>query len=507
MFFEVRTGSEYPENTMPAFQAAIAQGYNLIEADIAVTADLRFVLLHDRTINRTARNPDYSTIAEELAISDITFQESQNYDFGIAFHKKYRGTKIPLLLDVLNLVQNTPVKLKLNHWELLTDLQRSCLFDLIRPYETNLAFTCSNSDTVKTAADRFPGSEIHYEGAVSEETLTALSLMVPREKLVVWCQRDYLPETFPRCDARLGLKIPDDCHLLPALDSMDIIGSNGHVKPIQNQGKLADMHNHTKFSHDGKSDLYELCQKQIDSGISVMAVTDHCDIFTCKTVDLVGNARKTSAYIDEVAPNYRNRLKILQGIELGESFWFPEVTRQVTATRDYDVILGSVHTVRYEPLSIPFSKIDFSAFTPRQIADFMDAYFDDMITMCETMDFDVLTHLTNPLRYIEGKYGIPVDLDLYMDKIRYILGYIIHHGIALEINTSSLHPPYGKPMPSWEIMAQYRRMGGYLITLGSDSHVVQNAAYGFEIAVSKLKSMGFHNLFYYKKRNPIPCTL
>ena len=49
--------SENPENTMPAFEAAVRQGYNIIELDVSITKDQQFVILHDKTINKTARHP------------------------------------------------------------------------------------------------------------------------------------------------------------------------------------------------------------------------------------------------------------------------------------------------------------------------------------------------------------------------------------------------------------------------------------------------------------------
>ena len=53
------------------------------------------------------------------------------------------------------------------------------------------------------------------------------------------------------------------------------------------------------------------------------------------------------------------------------------------------------------------------------------------------MDFDILAHLTCPLRYIKGKYGIEVDITVFEEKISEILTLIIKREIALEVNTSS----------------------------------------------------------------------
>lgn len=91
-----------PENTMPAFILARELGFKYVETDVRYTSDMVAVLLHDGTINRTARNADGSVIAETISIADITYEQALTYDFGIAAGEKYRGTKIPTLAEFLH---------------------------------------------------------------------------------------------------------------------------------------------------------------------------------------------------------------------------------------------------------------------------------------------------------------------------------------------------------------------------------------------------------------------
>ena len=117
MLYQAHKGvsTENPENTMPAFRAAVEQGYDVIELDVAPTKDLRFVLLHDKLLNRTARLPDGSPLPEEVPLSEITYGEALEYDFGIWFSEKFRGTKIPLFDDVLAFAKEKGVKLKIDN--------------------------------------------------------------------------------------------------------------------------------------------------------------------------------------------------------------------------------------------------------------------------------------------------------------------------------------------------------------------------------------------------------
>jgi glycerophosphoryl diester phosphodiesterase len=78
---------EAPENTIPAYILSKQKGYNYVECDVSFTADGVAVLLHDETIDRTSNGSGN--------ISQLTYQQVLQYDFGSWFSTKYAGTKIP----------------------------------------------------------------------------------------------------------------------------------------------------------------------------------------------------------------------------------------------------------------------------------------------------------------------------------------------------------------------------------------------------------------------------
>ncbi|MBR5985460.1 MAG: glycerophosphodiester phosphodiesterase [Clostridia bacterium] len=86
-----------PENTLPAFQMAVDIGADGIECDIHLTRDGRFVVCHDSTIDRT------STGSGEIASK--TLKELKRCDFGVKFSKAFKGTRIPTLEEMLEVVK------------------------------------------------------------------------------------------------------------------------------------------------------------------------------------------------------------------------------------------------------------------------------------------------------------------------------------------------------------------------------------------------------------------
>ncbi|KEF36180.1 glycerophosphoryl diester phosphodiesterase [Schinkia azotoformans MEV2011] len=87
---------EAPENTLAAFQLGLEQGCEGIELDIHLTKDGHLAVIHDENIKRTTNG--------EGIIGEMTTVELKKYDAGSWFSNKYKGEKIPLLEEVLDLV-------------------------------------------------------------------------------------------------------------------------------------------------------------------------------------------------------------------------------------------------------------------------------------------------------------------------------------------------------------------------------------------------------------------
>lgn len=94
----------FPENTMPAFKAAVDFGVDMIETDIRMTKDGELVLIHDRNALRTTgvdKNIDEMTLAEVKKLNAGGSTENP--------------VEIPTVREFLELVKDTGV---LVNWEL-----------------------------------------------------------------------------------------------------------------------------------------------------------------------------------------------------------------------------------------------------------------------------------------------------------------------------------------------------------------------------------------------------
>jgi glycerophosphoryl diester phosphodiesterase len=87
-----------PENTLLAFQRAIAAGADAIELDVRVTRDRQVVVIHDETVDRTTNGTG--------AVATMPLDQLRELDAG-------RGERIPLLAEVLEQFRATPLIIEL----------------------------------------------------------------------------------------------------------------------------------------------------------------------------------------------------------------------------------------------------------------------------------------------------------------------------------------------------------------------------------------------------------
>ena len=87
----------HPENTLPAYQAAIDAGADFFEVDVRTTSDGKLVLSHDGAVGR--RTNGLGDIAK------MTFEEVRALDAGIKSGPQFAGTKVPTFDEALDLAR------------------------------------------------------------------------------------------------------------------------------------------------------------------------------------------------------------------------------------------------------------------------------------------------------------------------------------------------------------------------------------------------------------------
>lgn len=88
-----------PENTIPAYRESVRRGFKYVECDVTKTSDGHYVLLHDKTIDRTSNGTG--------TINQMTLDAVRAYDFGSWKNSMYTGTEIPTFDEFMAYCRNT----------------------------------------------------------------------------------------------------------------------------------------------------------------------------------------------------------------------------------------------------------------------------------------------------------------------------------------------------------------------------------------------------------------
>ena len=104
-----------PENSLPAFEYAIAQGVDVLELDLAVTQDNVLVVSHDPEMSKVFCQAPTPELAQQRVIRQMTLAQLKQWDCGALgnpeFPKQTRipGTRVPTLDEVLTATKGARV--------------------------------------------------------------------------------------------------------------------------------------------------------------------------------------------------------------------------------------------------------------------------------------------------------------------------------------------------------------------------------------------------------------
>jgi histidinol-phosphatase (PHP family) len=286
---------------------------------------------------------------------------------------------------------------------------------------------------------------------------------------------------------------------------------------------MIDLHSHTNNSPDASNTAEEMVLSAIEKGIDVYAITDHCEVNLYFPEGYYGKRNSPYETFDfgrtfadsindsnALREKYKDKIKVLRGIELAGAPYDFGLAEAILGDCRLDFVIGSTHQVK------GFDDFAFIDYGKEKIPELMNTYFEEILKVAKWGKFDVLAHLTYTLRYIEGGdtenkesgwRGAKVDMSPYEEIIREIMKTLIVYGKGIEINTSGLRQKYGKTFPDLYYIKLFRELGGDIITIGSDSHNINDIGKGIREGSELAKTAGFEYFTYFEERKPVRVAL
>lgn len=263
---------------------------------------------------------------------------------------------------------------------------------------------------------------------------------------------------------------------------------------------LADYHMHSRVSPDARHSMTEMAEAALRAGMNEVCFTDHIE-------PVAWNGRDPIEFYDwgalseefrEAREALGDRIQLRLGIELGEAVLdLPRTAELLKDAPELDFIIGSTHI-----LSERFGFVDMYFFHPEDEEEALLGIGDYLGLVRQTAEwgqFDVLGHLTLPLRYLNENQGFHLSFDSFEAEVEDILRTAIRNGCGIELNTNRGNTP----LPDEKWLRMYRDLGGEIITLGSDAHTPEFAGCAIRERQELLRQCGFTKFCTFEKRRPI----
>lgn len=222
--------------------------------------------------------------------------------------------------------------------------------------------------------------------------------------------------------------------------------------------------------------MHECCEAAVARGLSVIGVTEHVDFDPSDPGIGFFDYDACAASVESARSAWSGSLEVLFGVEIDYRSWFEDQIAAFLDTHRFDYVIGSVHA--YGPVGAAASE------------DAAEAYVRSMQEVGLSASsglFDVIGHC----EYVLRRHGQAVrggssrtalrDREACGAAAEKALVQVIASGACLEVNSSGLRHGVGQPYPSAVCLETYRRLGGSLVTLGSDAHCPEDV--GRDIAL------------------------
>ncbi len=265
---------------------------------------------------------------------------------------------------------------------------------------------------------------------------------------------------------------------------------------------------HTKLSHDSESSPEVLCRRAVRLGLKGICFTDHAEFAPGGHIPASFEIEDMQGRVQQLAESFSDRLQVTFGVEVGYCSGREADIRQYIAEYPFDYVLGGVHVVD----GVNYSYSDSCRRAARQgitASQFSRRYVEAMRQMVSATPIDALAHLDTPKRHgrhfsASGDWlaGHLTPDSPCWSEVCSLLTDMLKNEVVLEMNASGLRQPAGEIYPCGEILREYHRLGGRLVTLGSDSHTPDSLGYGLQRLAEKAERFCGFKQAWFSERSP-----
>ena len=167
--------------------------------------------------------------------------------------------------------------------------------------------------------------------------------------------------------------------------------------------KIYDLHVHTHYSIDGEksadNSILNLSKKAKQQGFSGIAFTDHFDADLISAKYESHDSKNIRLDIEKAQYELNdNNFTVINGIEIGSQRYFGELCSEEIKNYGYDLVISSIH-IPGANINYLLSMAKLDQWSDTEIISVFNLYMDDLLYTAKHCDFDILAHITYPMRY------------------------------------------------------------------------------------------------------------
>lgn len=264
--------------------------------------------------------------------------------------------------------------------------------------------------------------------------------------------------------------------------------------------KRFDCHVHSDCSPKGEDSVIGLCERAIQRGLFGFAVTDCCDCDRFDEMQFGYRVRESVYSVYKARSVFEDSLTIISGIEVGQPLDNIGKADLLIEKGNFDMVLASV---KKYPDGRKLKDIKYNELSENEITKLLETYYNLLLETCSWENFDVLSQLALPIRYVNNGDMPYFSMRNCDDIIEAILKKLAENGKALEVNTSPLRHYFNVVLPPVRYLRMFRQLGGEFITVGSGAHSCQSIGSDLTEGIGLVREAGFSSYCYFENRKPI----
>ena len=264
--------------------------------------------------------------------------------------------------------------------------------------------------------------------------------------------------------------------------------------------KRFDGHVHSDCSPRGFDSVIGLCEQAVHRGLMGFAVTDCCDCDRLDEMRFAGRIIESVYCVHKARAVFGKDLIISSGIEVGQPLDRAESANKIIESGNFDVVLASV---KKYPDGTKISDMDYSEMSESEIINNLQFYYKLLYQTVQWGNFDVLSQLTLPMRYIHSSEAPYFSIRFCDDIIESILKFLAEIGKALEVNTAALRGKLNMILPPVRYLRMFKELGGEFVTVGSGAHGAESLGADLSEGIGLVYEAGFKNYCYFDRRKPV----